>query len=195
MQKSWRTDSDKLTFICALPAAHNTSAISSGIIRAGIDDQPELLIGDVNLFISPDDDDKDNTEDDTEANYDKKTSISITSYIGEIELMIARPSHRGLGLGKIIVLMFLQYVLTQSSLSNIHKIRCKIGEDNVASLRLFEGLGFSRMSEEPSRYFREWEVELDVGSTADQRMGQVERLKDMLKGLGVEQIVMGKYER
>ena len=67
MQTSWRTDADKLTFIacCNAPAAvaasslPSTSASSSPLhITAGREDAPRLMVGDVNLFLNPDDEEE-----------------------------------------------------------------------------------------------------------------------------------------
>lgn len=53
MQRSWRNDHDKLTFIACLP-------ISDGVreVGGGEHDNPERMIGDVNLFLSKADEDE-----------------------------------------------------------------------------------------------------------------------------------------
>src|ERR1700712_2269310 len=46
MQRSWRNDSDKLTFIICAPALN--SEIENGVVRAGREDVAERLVGDGN---------------------------------------------------------------------------------------------------------------------------------------------------
>ena len=70
MQKSWRNDHDKLTFIVCLPLsnedlerAHETSmrlrrCDMMSILQGGEHDSPEKMVGDVNLFLSRDEDDE-----------------------------------------------------------------------------------------------------------------------------------------
>ncbi|TEY34232.1 hypothetical protein BOTCAL_0643g00010 [Botryotinia calthae] len=94
MQRSWRTDHDKLTFIICLPEERDASPE----IRKGVSDAPAKMIGDVNLFIS-------------EADVDEEGCI------GEIEIMIAERSARGKGLGRSAVVAFLEYLR-----SNLEKV-------------------------------------------------------------------------
>lgn len=51
MQQSWRDDHDKLTFIACLPSSDDEELV------AGICDAPDRMVGDVNLFLSPADED------------------------------------------------------------------------------------------------------------------------------------------
>ncbi|PVI00249.1 hypothetical protein DM02DRAFT_527329 [Periconia macrospinosa] len=159
MQKSWRTDADKLTFIvCAAPSAIDPAL---SIITAGREDASAFMIGDVNLFLTHSDDEGDG-EDHT----------AVHSVIGEIELMIASKRHRGCGLGKEILNVFMWYIL--ESLDGIKKeykggnavnakevhfkyLRVKIDKDNVRSIKLFESVGFTRVTEQPN-YFGELEL-------------------------------------
>jgi hypothetical protein len=52
MQQSWRLDHDKLTFIACIPSADEAEKVVSGR-----EDAPNRMIGDVNLFLSPADED------------------------------------------------------------------------------------------------------------------------------------------
>ena len=86
MQQSWRADHDKLTFIACIPVDG-----PSEYIVEGTQDAPSRMIGDVNLFFSAADED-------------------VEGCIGELELMIARPSLRRRGYGRATILAFLRYI-------------------------------------------------------------------------------------
>lgn len=103
------------------------------------------MIGDINLFLVDDEDDDDNNKDSTEATASKTGEGSEKHAIGEIELMIARPSHRKQGHGRAALLAFLSYILIHATpilteYSNgkgdtstpvlLKYLRVKIGEDN-----------------------------------------------------------------
>jgi len=59
MQRSWRKDHDKLTFIACLPLSDVTTTEKGDIIRSEEFDEPDRMAGDVNLFLSRDEDDED----------------------------------------------------------------------------------------------------------------------------------------
>ena len=174
MQRTWRNDGDKLTFIICrhfkLPSSMNPNAVEShdDTRDRPLHDELDAMIGDVNLFISvlPDE-----GEDETSS---IPTSPLIT---GELELMIAIPSHRRQGHGKHALLLFLTYILRNEGaiLSEFHGhsatsatattaqftyFSAKIGVANHGSLALFEGLGFTKTREVPS-WFGEWEVRIE----------------------------------
>lgn len=164
MQKSWREDADKLTFIvCAAPPSSDLGKLSH--IVPEVQDAPEHMIGDVNLFLYVDNEDDEDVQ--------KATSSSL---IGEIEIMIARPSARGQGLARSTLLGFISYVLTSLSTilaefdagnedggsgSMLQYLRVKIDKDNVRSVRLFEGVGFVQTSAE-ANYFGEVELRVTI---------------------------------
>ncbi|XP_018093982.1 N-acetyltransferase 9 [Xenopus laevis] len=93
------------------------------------------MVGDVNLFL---------TEPDNQAS-------------AEIEVMIAEPSFRGRGLGEESVRLMLSYGIT---VLGITIFEAKIGQENLASIRLFKKLHFQEAS--VSEVFQEvtlrWEV-------------------------------------
>jgi len=64
MQRSWRKDHDKLTFIVCEPLAREEASKLSQI-DGGIQDGPARMIGDVNLYLSVDstNDDEENKDD------------------------------------------------------------------------------------------------------------------------------------
>jgi RimJ/RimL family protein N-acetyltransferase len=164
MQKSWREDGDKLTFIACLPyeGAFEADENENVVLKGGQPevDRPSKMIGDVNLFLVEADNDDDEEEDKTETK----------SCIGEIEIMVARTDMQGKGIGTSILLTFLWYILTHldfivleyaSSLGKrvevMKYLRVKIDAGNVRSIRLFEKVGFEKVSEK-ANYFGELEL-------------------------------------
>ncbi|KAF2858381.1 acyl-CoA N-acyltransferase [Piedraia hortae CBS 480.64] len=133
MQRSWREDGDKLTFIICLLDVK--------------------MIGDVNMFLF---------------------AGEKESPVAEVEVMIAEKEYRGRGYAKAAVSLFLSYVMAnwdgivgefsgRVGSRGPEYFRVKVGEGNTASIRLFEGLGFKRISDKAD-YFGE--VELRLGDAS-----------------------------
>jgi RimJ/RimL family protein N-acetyltransferase len=155
MQRSWRSDADKLTFIICLPKPDQDKVVMQG--------GDEEMIGDINLFLSEsEDDDKD----------DEEPGLSPKSVVGEIELMIAVTSLQRKGYGRVALLTFLSYVLTNwsgiaaeyAAGTTLEYLRVRINAANERSIALFASIGFKNISEK-ANYFGElelrWKPELD----------------------------------
>lgn len=180
MQKSWRTDGDKLTFIICQPLERSEEESQEeekeGVVRAGIDDADEKMVGDVNLFLS-------------EAEEDEEGCI------GELELMIAPLSARRKGYGRAAILTFMSYIQNNLSLilqefspakrTKLLQLKVKIGSKNISSIGLFESIGFVKVGE-GSNYFGEVELVFE-GFIGD------ERVKGLRERFGVGEVREMKY--
>ncbi|EPE32296.1 Acyl-CoA N-acyltransferases (Nat) [Glarea lozoyensis ATCC 20868] len=175
MQKSWRVDRDKLTFIICLPLTtipsltpiSTADETTTGQVRSGEVDTPERMVGDVNMFLSDDDENDERV-------------------LGELEIMIAEKEMRGKGFARSALVTFIHFIRTHVSdilleystpssptittssnpipatipPRNKLTLHAKISQENTASLALFESFGFCKTREEVS-YFGEWDVRLE----------------------------------
>ncbi|AEO63355.1 uncharacterized protein THITE_2062722, partial [Thermothielavioides terrestris NRRL 8126] len=179
-QASWRASHDKLTFIICQPLAEEGGGADGGrsrIIRAGEPDAPERMVGDVNLFLYP------YEEDDAEGGDEEKqtpTATHIQSCVGEVDIMIADQQHRGRGLGRSVVQAFLQYISRHAAgimqeyakdkdmptPPKLKLLMAKINQGNAKSIALFKSLGFEQEGE--VNYFGEVKLVLrDLGKFAE----------------------------
>ncbi|KAF8245336.1 N-acetyltransferase 9 [Wilcoxina mikolae CBS 423.85] len=168
MQRSWRNDADKLTFILCLPPATTRYLFTNpeATIIAQQDDAPQQMIGDINLFLSEDSDSEHGCG--SECIHTGKRRL-----VGELEVMIARKEYQGQGFGRAAVLLFLWYIVMrkdevvaayEGQESVLTHMSVKIHQDNERSIGLFTSLGFKKKLEIPN-YFGEFELvlkDLDV---------------------------------
>lgn len=117
MQRSWREDEDKCTFLVLCRTTYEQT-----------NDEICSLVGDTNLFLRMEDDGEE----------------TIEGYqMAEVEIMIAEPEARGKGCGWEAMLLLLKYALQNL---NIKKFEAKIGIKNEISLRMFSKMQFKEVS-------------------------------------------------
>lgn len=198
MQASWRSDADKLTFIaCTAPDAAAAAASAAAlkdeaaaalpvVVKGTMHDAPPAMIGDVNLFLVEDEDEEDDEE---RARHDREAAAAAMAVpvIGEVEIMVASKMHQGQGFGRAVLDAFLTYVrrnldavlgefaasLPGGRPASLKYLRVKIGAENERSVRLFEKLGFVKVSESPN-YFGELELRLQVDDAWGKSQNAVE---------------------
>jgi RimJ/RimL family protein N-acetyltransferase len=168
MQRSWRTDNDKLTFIVC--SSREPESISQKV-QGSQDDRPERMIGDINLFLFEPEDDDDEDEDSGKQALPNSTKPS-NALVGEIELMIARKDLHRQGYGRAALLSFTAYILAtwtqiaaeySNSSSEGHTprslqyLRVKINQSNARSIALFQSIGFVQTAA-GANYFGEVEL-------------------------------------
>eukprot|EP00804_Cyclotella_cryptica_P012456 CCRYP_019962-RA/>CCRYP_019962-RA protein AED:0.00 eAED:0.00 QI:511/-1/1/1/-1/1/1/155/234 len=184
MQQSWRDDDRKCTFIILardLLHARNTCDDSTQLDIPpppsdkqvdGICVYPKLvvqtlhaMIGDINLFLSEDDEEVSEYLQNSN-NKCQDGSVSNTPAIvqqAELDVMIARPSHRNKGLGAELALIMMHY---GASVLKITRFFVKIKDTNASSLRLFrDKLGFSQCAY--AECFGEYELERKCKSASE----------------------------
>ncbi|KAF5018136.1 hypothetical protein F66182_9899 [Fusarium sp. NRRL 66182] len=168
-QQSWRTSFDKLTFIVCASATEDVQ-----LVKAGTADADALMRGDINFFLYPYEADDEDTD----------TQGWVA---GEVDVMIASPSHRGQGLGRAAVCALLVYlrkhidgILKEHGAQELKGLMVKIKEGNRGSRALFEKLGFVQKGE--VNYFgevvmtMEWEevVRRDWWKGAEEEFREIE---------------------
>jgi RimJ/RimL family protein N-acetyltransferase len=109
------------------------------------------MVGDVNLFLYP-------YEDEDE---EQPPSATPGFCVGEIDIMIADQQHRGKGFGRAAVQTFVQYIFRHldaimreyaadkdmPSPPKLKMLMAKINQGNATSIALFRNLGFEQEGE------------------------------------------------
>jgi RimJ/RimL family protein N-acetyltransferase len=167
MQESWRSDPDKCTFIVLA-----REALSQGLMPEDDKDVSERFVernlsamaGDVNLFLSDEEDEIDeNAEDEAQPKAEGTTTEDSTlRKQAELDIMIAENGYRSKGLGEEAACMMMMYGAKHL---DILRFFCKIKEDNHASIGLFRKLGFQQCGY--AACFKEIELELRRESSAE----------------------------
>ncbi|KXJ80321.1 hypothetical protein RP20_CCG025553 [Aedes albopictus] len=120
MQKSWREDDDKCTFLILDKAEYERSG-----------DEIAALIGDTNIFLQPNDDSEENDD-------GLKT--------GEIEIMIAEPLARGKRYGWESTLLMLLYGVKHL---NLRRYKAITKDTNAKSMQMFTKMAFREVKRVP----------------------------------------------
>lgn len=119
MQKSWREDDDKCTFLILEKSVYEKTC-----------DEIEALIGDTNIFLLEADDDEDGV--------DLKT--------GEIEIMIAEQPARGKRYGWESTLLMLAFGAKKL---NLRRYRAITKDSNAKAIGMFTKMGFKEVKRVP----------------------------------------------
>jgi RimJ/RimL family protein N-acetyltransferase len=178
MHRTWRDDDAKCTFIVLarglLPNECCSELLQNRSSEDFIQKSLSAMVGDVNMFLSeqdePDDDDEHHTAHSASGSDRMKESFRQA----ELDIMIAEKEHRKRGVGQEAVELMMLYGATHCR--NLRRIFCKINQDNTASLHLFQSkLGFRQCAY--AECFRE--VELEINSKSP------EQLCETLVGKGI----------
>ena len=149
MQQSWRDDKDKCTFIVLSKEAcdmNDDQAEDSEFVKRNLN----AMVGDVNLFLSEEDDSHEGTDP------SKSTDNEEKFMQAELDIMIADEEYQKNGMGTEASCLMILY---GANMLGIRRFFCKINEDNHASRTLFEKrLGFHQC--DFAECFRQVELEL-----------------------------------
>ena len=155
-QKSWHGDPDKATFIICARDDSETADEELQMTRG--------MCGDVNAFLSPiDDDDDDDDDDHGDHGVASRDIAAAASISAEIEIMIADASRRRGGLAREAILLFFHFLVEH--VPQLGRLVVKITDDNLASFRLFESLGF--VVHKKLAVFEQTELWLDVAAARE----------------------------
>jgi RimJ/RimL family protein N-acetyltransferase len=164
MQESWRDDPEKCTFIVLAREAVEQASIpeeSDGAINEEfVQENLKAMVGDVNLFLSDEENDDSDQEQSEVREGSTPTEDTTLRRQAEVDIMIAEAEFRGNGLGKEAACLMMMYGATHL---DVRRFFCKINEDNTASLALFRKLGFQQCAY--AECFKEIELELKREST------------------------------
>ncbi|PSR90791.1 GNAT domain-domain-containing protein [Coniella lustricola] len=182
-QESWRASHDKLTFILCQPvSADADGSVEESIcgddgnakiaVSSGKVDAADRMIGDINFFLYPDNEDED---EDARGADSARQQQNKKLCVGEVDIMIAGEYDRRKGLGLAAVTAFLHYIwsnldaILAEYASDIEDkdngaglelklLMAKIKTTNAGSIALFKRLGFEQEGE--VNYFGELKMVL-----------------------------------
>ena len=185
MQREWRDDEKKCTFIILARDLINYSDESSEMIPPPpltetmigdgetqtttypqlVEQTLDAMIGDVNLFLSEEEEEY-NSDDEQLNQQQQYTDQSATTELlsqAELDLMIAAKSHQNKKMGTELALMMMHYGAKHLK---IRRFFVKINEDNHASLKLFkEKIGFVQC--DYAECFQQYELECKCESSEE----------------------------
>lgn len=138
MQINWLNDIDKLTFIVLSKELYEKSMSMNKI-----EQEIYSMVGDVNIFLSTDEDKED----------ELKT-------VAELEVMIVDKINRGRGYGIESIRLMINYALKFLKNPKLERFIVKIDENNFASIKMFEKLSFIQYSY--SKIFKQVSLKLDI---------------------------------
>ena len=174
MQASWRDDADKCTFIVL--CRENISDLDHGSVDQYPDNEHfvsetlSAMVGDVNLFLS-EEEDSDDEEVDTQEPVETESQVEKTKYRqAELDIMIAEKGFQRKGIGREACCMMMLYAAKRLS---TRRFFCKINEDNESSLALFRKLGFHQC--DYAACFKQYELELKR-DTPDEMVVTLEKI-------------------
>ena len=152
MQESWRTDENKCTFIVL---QRNKLSRGPPEQHGQVDDEfifenIGAMVGDVNLFLSEQEEEESSDEQPVEPKEDASRGIQA-----ELDIMVAEESARGQGIGLEACCLMMLYGIRHLA---IRRFFCKINQDNHASLSLFQKLKFTEC--DYAECFKQYEYEL-----------------------------------
>ena len=179
MQKEWRDDENKCTFIILardllshdevdgngerieippIPSEHVEKDSKEESYPKLVEQTLQAMIGDINLFLSEEDDY--NSDDEENFNQQQmlltKTQTPAELTQAELDIMIAVESHRHKNLGTELALMMMYY---GASALKLRRFYVKIKDTNQSSIKLFkEKLGFVECAY--AECFGEYEFEM-----------------------------------
>jgi RimJ/RimL family protein N-acetyltransferase len=156
-QESWRDDPEKCTFIVLAKEACSENDVTVAENEKFVKDNLHAMTGDVNLFLSDEDEETDDDGSDQEKEQPSRHNAEdiIPRRQAEVDIMIVETAYRRNGLGTEAVCLMMMYGATHL---NITRFFCKIHEDNTASLTLFRKLGFQQCAY--AACFQEIELEI-----------------------------------
>ena len=183
MQESWRDDKEKCTFIVlsrdivsdleisSLPIPNAEScAPPSTLDRNFIGLTLPAMAGDVNLFLSEEEEEYDEDDDErpssvalSQSASEAGTEAATQNYLqAELDIMVAEKECLRRGIGREACCMMMLYAAKHLS---IRRFFCKINEDNASSLALFRKLGFKQCAY--AACFKQYEFELKTESSEE----------------------------